>query len=207
MGAERAIRRYRGWYVRLLRLYPRRYHERFGDSMAQTFTDLCRERSDSHRPLLAFVLWMFAETSAGIIKENLVAEHPVQAERPIGITLLAILALIGAPILLFAARIWIVIERVGGLPLAIAVATLLLAPLYLVFAFAAWTLKPWGWALGVVVGAGTVVTMVLMLFNEMTNLIDEAPMLEIIAGGIIAVALVGLLLLRKSDVQAAFGRA
>ena len=32
-----SIRRYRHWYKTLLRLYPRRFHERFGEPMEQTF--------------------------------------------------------------------------------------------------------------------------------------------------------------------------
>ena len=65
------MRRYRRWYARLLRLYPRPYHERFGESMAQTFTDLCRERTAANRGLHAFALGTFAETSAQIMRENM----------------------------------------------------------------------------------------------------------------------------------------
>ena len=71
MAYERSIRRYRRWYAKLLRLYPKPYHERFGEGMEQTFNDLCRERRDAKGGLFGFVLWMFVETSAGIIKENL----------------------------------------------------------------------------------------------------------------------------------------
>jgi len=39
--------------------------------MEQTFNDLCRERTDANGGLFGFVLWMFLETFAGIIKENL----------------------------------------------------------------------------------------------------------------------------------------
>jgi len=39
--------------------------------MAQTFTDLCRERRDANRGLLGFALGTFAETSAQIIRENM----------------------------------------------------------------------------------------------------------------------------------------
>ncbi|MET7671832.1 hypothetical protein [Micromonospora luteifusca] len=63
--------RYRRWYRRLLGLYPRPYRERFADSMEQAFTDLWRERAGTegsgHR---AFILWIFAETFAGIIRER-----------------------------------------------------------------------------------------------------------------------------------------
>ncbi|PYC73477.1 hypothetical protein C7C45_07410 [Micromonospora arborensis] len=63
--------RYRRWYRRLLGLYPRPYRERFADSMEQTFTDLCRERAGTEgRGHGAFILWIFTETFAGIIRER-----------------------------------------------------------------------------------------------------------------------------------------
>jgi hypothetical protein len=71
MASEPFIRRYRNWYARLLRLYPKAHRERFGEGMEQTFNDLCRERREAGEGLFGFVLWMFAETSAGIIRENL----------------------------------------------------------------------------------------------------------------------------------------
>jgi hypothetical protein len=70
MASDRAIGRYRRWYARLLRLYPRPFQERFGEPMAQTFTDLARERREANRGLHAFALGTFAETSIGIIREN-----------------------------------------------------------------------------------------------------------------------------------------
>jgi hypothetical protein len=63
-------RRYRTWYAMLLRLYPRPFRERFGEGMAQTFHDLCRERGDPGLGLFVFALWIFFETSVGIVKEN-----------------------------------------------------------------------------------------------------------------------------------------
>ena len=71
MQSERAIALYRRWYGRLLRLYPRPFQERFGEPMAQTFTDLCRERTDANRGLHAFALGAFAETSTQIMRENM----------------------------------------------------------------------------------------------------------------------------------------
>jgi hypothetical protein len=38
--------------------------------MAQTFNDLCRERQEAGNGLAAFVIWMFVETLAGIIRER-----------------------------------------------------------------------------------------------------------------------------------------
>ena len=64
------VERYRTWYAMLLRLYPRPFRERFGEGMAQTFHDLCRECRDPGLGLFVFVLWIFFETSVGIVKEN-----------------------------------------------------------------------------------------------------------------------------------------
>lgn len=70
MTHERAIARYRYWYRILLRFYTRPHRERFAESMEQTFTDLCRERADAGMKLTGFVLWVFVETSVGIIRDN-----------------------------------------------------------------------------------------------------------------------------------------
>jgi hypothetical protein len=70
MSDEHAIARYRHWYRKLLRCYSRPYRERFAESMEQTFNDLCRERAEAGKGLGGFVLWMFIETSAAIIRDN-----------------------------------------------------------------------------------------------------------------------------------------
>jgi hypothetical protein len=70
MATDIAVRRYRAWYAMLLRLYPRPFRGRFGEGMAQTFHDLCREHRDARRGLFGFALWIFCETSVGIVKEN-----------------------------------------------------------------------------------------------------------------------------------------
>jgi hypothetical protein len=71
MSSDRAVGRYRRWYARLLRLYPRPFQERFREPMAQTFTDLIRERTGANRGFHAFALGQFAETSAQIMRENM----------------------------------------------------------------------------------------------------------------------------------------
>lgn len=71
MANRRSIRRYRSWYGKLLRFYSKPYYERFGEGMEQTFTDLLRERAEEGRGLLGCALWMFVETSAGIMRENI----------------------------------------------------------------------------------------------------------------------------------------
>jgi hypothetical protein len=65
--------RTRAAYRRLLGLYPRRFRERFAESMEQTFVDLRRERSAAGRGMLGFVAWTFVETSLGVTRENVVA--------------------------------------------------------------------------------------------------------------------------------------
>jgi hypothetical protein len=70
MATNVAGRRYRTWYAMLLRLYPRPFRERFGEGMAQTFHDLCREHRDAGRGLFGLALWIFFETSVGIVREN-----------------------------------------------------------------------------------------------------------------------------------------
>jgi hypothetical protein len=71
MATDPTGRRYRAWYAMLLRLYPRPFRERFGEGMAQTFHDLCREHRDAGRGLHGLALWTFFETSVAIIRENI----------------------------------------------------------------------------------------------------------------------------------------
>jgi hypothetical protein len=71
MATNIAGRRYRTGYAMLLRLYPRPFRERFGEGMAQTFHDLCREQKDARRGLFGLSLWIFFETSVGIVRENI----------------------------------------------------------------------------------------------------------------------------------------
>jgi hypothetical protein len=71
MPNERAIARYRHWYRKLLRLYSRAHRERFAESMEQTFNDLCRERIGTGKGLGGFVLGVFVETLAAVIRERM----------------------------------------------------------------------------------------------------------------------------------------
>lgn len=61
-------RQYGKWYTKLLGLYPQPFREQFGEGMAQTFHDLCRERKDAG--LSGLALWVFCETLVGIIQEH-----------------------------------------------------------------------------------------------------------------------------------------
>ena len=78
MATNGAGRRYRTWYAMLLRLYPRPFRERFGEEMAQTFHDLCWEQEDAKGGLHGLALWIFFETSVGIVRENTI--HMSQLE-------------------------------------------------------------------------------------------------------------------------------
>ena len=71
MAYKHAIQRYRRFYAKLLRLYSKPYYERFGEGMEQTFNDLLRERAEDDRGLFGYALWMFFETSAGIVREEM----------------------------------------------------------------------------------------------------------------------------------------
>ena len=69
-------------YKKLLTFYPRGFRERLGEPMEQTFTDLYRERQ-TQRGLYGFVIWMFAETVVGILKEHILLIAQGDAMKPI----------------------------------------------------------------------------------------------------------------------------
>jgi hypothetical protein len=60
-------------YRALLRLYPRSFRERFGESMEQTFDDLRRERSTAGGGMFGLVIRTFVDTSLGVARENVAA--------------------------------------------------------------------------------------------------------------------------------------
>jgi CDP-diglyceride synthetase len=80
MAYEHAAARYKRWYAKLLRFYPQPYRERFAEGMQQTFNDLCRERYNAGGGLSGFVFWMFTDTVAGIIKENIKKENIIMIQ-------------------------------------------------------------------------------------------------------------------------------
>lgn len=58
-------------YSKLLALYPLGFRERLGESMEQTFNDLCNERNQqADYRWSGFVLWIFVETAVGIVREH-----------------------------------------------------------------------------------------------------------------------------------------
>ncbi len=57
-------------YGTLVSLYPPSFRERVGESMQQTFNDLCRERRAAGESMFSFTVWTFANTLLGVIKET-----------------------------------------------------------------------------------------------------------------------------------------
>ena len=63
-------------YKRLIALYPQGFREQLGESMEQTFNDLCNERRQTEKELFGFILWTFIETTMGIFREHLLLISP-----------------------------------------------------------------------------------------------------------------------------------
>lgn len=70
MACKHALHRYQLWYAKLLRLYPKHYYDRFGESMEQTFRDILSERAHTGN-MFGYVLWLFVETFTVILRENI----------------------------------------------------------------------------------------------------------------------------------------
>jgi catechol 2,3-dioxygenase-like lactoylglutathione lyase family enzyme len=57
-------------YKKMIQLYPCEFREQLGESMEQTFRDLCDDyQRRSGQMWVGFVLWIFVETAIGILKE------------------------------------------------------------------------------------------------------------------------------------------
>ena len=63
-------------YKKLIRLYPRGFREQLGESIQQTFNDLCNEKRQAKKGLFNFILWTFIETAIGIFREHLLLISP-----------------------------------------------------------------------------------------------------------------------------------
>jgi hypothetical protein len=134
--------------------------------------------------------------------------------RPMGITILALLALIGGVFSLIAGLAVMAGGAIlggavggttgaayGGFAFILGLIVLAGAVFYLAFAYGAWTLKSWGWALGVI-GA---------LWGIVVNVLTAVMSGDIVNGliaAIIPLAIgVGILYyLNQPHVKAAFGR-
>ena len=58
-------------YKKLVAFYPQTFREELGESMEQTFNDLCNEKRKTKQRLFGFILSTFIETIAGIIQEHI----------------------------------------------------------------------------------------------------------------------------------------
>jgi hypothetical protein len=108
--ANDATARYRLWYRKLLRLYPQPHRERFGEGMEQIFNDLYSERKDAGLGSFGFLLWIFFETFAATIKENIRVMSP--ALRAFGSIIFAIVgaaAMIIASLMGYEDAWWIIL--------------------------------------------------------------------------------------------------
>jgi len=63
-------------YRKLIAFYPREFRDRLGESMEQTFQDLCNEKRQAEKELFGFILWTFIETAMGIFREHLLLISP-----------------------------------------------------------------------------------------------------------------------------------
>jgi hypothetical protein len=79
----------RSLYKKLIAFYPPSFREQLGESMEQTFNDLCNEKQQRKQSLTGFVLWTFIETALGILREHLLFI-------PTGVIMKAILKTLGS---------------------------------------------------------------------------------------------------------------
>ena len=126
--------------------------------------------------------------------------RPSTSERPLGVTILAVLAAISGVVGLLAS---LRVIGIGGSVLAgggviFGLITLILSILYLVFAYGAWTLKAWAWTLGVGLTVASIALTVIQLVQRSTDLL----------GALISLVISGVILyyLFQPDVKAAFNR-
>ncbi len=88
----------------------------------------------------------------------------------------------------------------------IVIPALALSALYLTFAYGAWKLKSWGWTLGVLVGAASIVYITAILAWAWAELMRDAPPLALASVLVAVIAAVGLFFWFRPAVKAAFER-
>ena len=138
------------------------------------------------------------------------------AARPMGITILAILSVIGGIFgligglgliaggaLLGGAVGGTTGAALGGMAFIFGIVTLGFAVAYIAFAYGAWTLKAWGWMLGVIMALASIVWTILGIVlsgDIVANLISVSTIISV------AIPLIILYYLNTPTVKAAFGR-
>ena len=129
------------------------------------------------------------------------------AARPTGVTILAVLAIIGGvlgilgalAVMLGGAAVSTVDAGTGGSVLIYGILELAVSVAYLAFGIGAWGLKPWAWSLGIIVAGASVVLSIVGVLLGWTNI--AGVLLNVVVSGVI------LYYLFTPGVKAAFGRA
>ncbi|WP_263415985.1 hypothetical protein [Terriglobus albidus] len=194
MANDVAGRHYRALYAMLLRLYPRRFHDRFGEEMAQTFHDLCRERRNANRGLFGLVLWVFFETSVGAIKEN--TTHMTQPSKTILRVALVALGLLMVPVI--ASR---VVDGWNWPPRAFVLVYVLFFGTGMAYALIARKMNSWAYKAGVGIA---LVTGFGLGWSNMVHVADSGNPANLIYYSVLVVGLIGALLTRLQPRGLAF---
>lgn len=128
-------------------------------------------------------------------------------QRPTGITILAVLAIIGGLLGLCGSAALFGLSGLGAVAgdlssgatgVLFGVIGLISSVLYLAFGFGAWSLRPWAWMLGIV-GAGFSV-----LSNVLSLLTGNATILSVLLSLVISGVILWYLF--RPEIKAAFGR-
>ena len=131
-------------------------------------------------------------------------------QRPPTVTIAAILVAVGGVGIvlgvLAGALVIHGVETLDAGDAVIVLPALALSALYFALAYAAWTLRSWGWTLGVVAAVATIVYAAAVVIGGWAELMRDSPPLAAIGVLIAVVAAVGLSLWLRRDVKAAFGR-
>ena len=130
-------------------------------------------------------------------------------QRPVSVTILTILAAVGGVGAVLGVLAGSAIHGLGSLDAVetiIVLGALAMSALYLAVAYGAWTLKPWGWRLGVGAGVATIVLTTAVLVRGWTDLMVDAPPLAVISVLVVIIAAVSLFVWFRPEVRAAFGR-
>ena len=132
-------------------------------------------------------------------------------QRPLSVTILSILAALGGiGVVLAVLAGALVIHGLRSLDATDAVIVLpglALAAVYLAFAYGAWTLISWGWTLGVLAGAASIVYVTAVLVGGWADLMVDAPPLALVSVLVVVIATVALFFWFRPNVKAAFERA
>jgi hypothetical protein len=158
--------------------------------MAQTFHDLCRERTSAGRPLFRFALWVFLETTVGIVREN--TTHMTQHMSQMGTTMLRValgaLAMLMVP--LVASRL---VPGWNWKPAAFVVVYVVFFATGMLYALVARKMSAWSYKAGVAVA---LVAGFGLAWSNMVHVADSENPANLAYYTVLVVGLVGACLAR-----------